>query len=411
MNAYLSLLVRRPEFRRLWGAELVSLVGDWFSIVAVSVLSLGAPGGGVMALATSLAAHLLPQSLASPLGGFVADRFDKRLVLMLGSGIEAILTLGMVGAAASSNVVLLQVLLALRSIASAAREPASAAALPRLVEKHELADANALSAFTWSVAFAVGMSLGGLATAFGPEFALFIDGLTFVTAVLILRGIASLPPSARLSNRQNGLAESIDIALGAVRGPMRRSVFGLTPIALASGAAWLYLNLAGHAFPLVAGAATTVGLLQAIRGAGTALGPLVARKLDQAQARGDLGLLAAATVLVGTLALAWSPSLAVATVGATMWGAGGGALWVIVTTEIQTQADDGSRGRLIALSGLGFTMTMSAGALLTAAASAAGIGDLTAALPIVVLSGVGFVFVRRRREPVAMAAPEPALER
>ena len=120
MRAYVQLLARRPAFLRLWASELVSMIGDWFTIVAVSVVSLRSPGGGVIALATSLAVHLLPQSLASPLGGYIADRFDKRRVLMIGSSLEALLTLLMAAAAAAQNVVLLQVLLAIRSITSGA---------------------------------------------------------------------------------------------------------------------------------------------------------------------------------------------------------------------------------------------------------------------------------------------------
>ncbi|MFO0553873.1 MAG: MFS transporter [Polyangiaceae bacterium] len=122
MRSYFSLLARRPGFRRLWAAELVSLFGDWFSVVAVSVLALSSSGGGFSALAATLAAHLLPQAAAAPLGGWVADRFDRRAVLVIGALLEAALTVGMVIAATSANLGGVQVLLACRAIVSSVRD-------------------------------------------------------------------------------------------------------------------------------------------------------------------------------------------------------------------------------------------------------------------------------------------------
>jgi len=406
MKAYVALLRRRPDFRRLWAAELVSMVGDWFSIVAVSIVSLASPGGGVLSLATALAAHLLPQAFAAPFGGWLADRLDKRSVLIGSSLLEGGLTVGMAIAAARGEVFVMQVLLCARSMASSAREPATGSALPRLVERGELAAANGLSAFTWSVAFAVGMSLGGLATALGAEVALAIDALTFFVAVMILRHLPALP---RVSWDLDGervprfapLADILSAARAAWRPSLRRSIFAQAPIAFASGCAWLSLNLAGHVLPIAFGAATTVGLLQAVRGVGTGVGPLL---VSSRFAGGRAADVAALAVVASSLLLSWAPSIALVTAAAFLWGAGSGALWVIVMTEIQERAPEESRGRMIALSGLTFTVTMSVGAIITALVLDGGASPFVASVPAAAVALLGWALVRQpAREAIALA--------
>ncbi len=78
-----SVLRRHPAFFRLWIAECISLVGDWFSVVAISVLAATRGGGeGALAVATTLAAYELPMAAVRPIAGVLADRFDRRSLLI-----------------------------------------------------------------------------------------------------------------------------------------------------------------------------------------------------------------------------------------------------------------------------------------------------------------------------------------
>jgi len=396
MRVYLELLTRRPAFLRMWSAELVSLIGDWFSLVAVSILSLDSPDGGVFALATSLAAHLLPQAFAAPLGGWVADRFDKRRVLLAGAYIEGALTLLMLGAAHLGTIGVLQLALCLRSMASAVREPAAGAALPTIVERDELRDANTLTGFTWSVALAIGMSIGGFVTASGPQFALAVDACTFLLSAAILFGLPKLPPSEE-PRAEGGIAPVRDIVLAARAGwspRMRRSIFTFAPVALVSGSGWLHLNLVGHVHALAAGAAATIGILQAIRGVGTALGPIASRRVSGSSLDrfADVGAL---VVVIGAVGLAFAPTFWFASIAAVLWGAGGGAVWVILTTEIQTSKDEAMRGRYIALAGLAFTASMTLGAWTAAALLQVGLSEGIGAVIIGAAACVSWLALRR----------------
>src|SRR5215207_4876724 len=81
MLAMRALLVRNPDFRRLFLSSVVSLAGDWFSFVAVAGLVTeltGRPG----AAAFIYAATVLPVFLASPLAGAIADRYDRKRILI-----------------------------------------------------------------------------------------------------------------------------------------------------------------------------------------------------------------------------------------------------------------------------------------------------------------------------------------
>ncbi|MBI5513218.1 MAG: MFS transporter [Deltaproteobacteria bacterium] len=393
---FLALLRRRPAYRSLWLAELVSMTGDWFSIVAVSVVALRGPGGGALTLALALAAHLLPSAFMAPLGGLVADRVDRRKVLLYGNLLEGVLTVGMLLAALGRQVAVLTALVAVRSMCSAAREPASAAALPRLVATDELEDANALGGFTWSLAFTLGMGLGGLVTELGPAVAFSLDALSFFGAVALL---ARLPPIAVDRDDAPGarglrlLARDLKEGLRAAWSPSRRgSVFGHTPVGLVHGAGWLAMNLAAEHHPLATGGAATLGFLQAIRGFGTAVGPLGLGA--SSMPRAVSAHLAVLAFVLGGVGMALAGSFLTAALAAFAWGCGAGVLWTVLSMEIQAGTEDALRGRMMATSGLGFTVSMTVGALL-AALSVEGLGSPTAGVALLAaVTAAGWLSLR-----------------
>lgn len=373
VSEVLTLLRRYPAYRRLWIADATTQIGDWFSLVAVSVFSLGA-SGGLVALATTLAAHLLPQTLASPLSGVIADRYERRKVLLVGAGLEATLTVAMAACAYVGALLPLQLLVFARSFVSAAREPTVGAALPQLVDKADLGTANALGALTWSTTFSVGVALGGFAVGVHPTAAIAIDALTFLVAMVILRGLPLLPPVAAEPGsetpRLSVFGDAREALTIANQPRLRFLVYAKAPAAFAAGSAWIGLHIAAarnHSEGmLAAGFASTVGLLQAARAIGTGVGPAFTRRFatgrHKAIALTVTGLVP--LVAIAMLGFTRDPRLAAASVF--LWGAGGGALWVLTITQIQEIAPRRALGRLLALDGLVFTLAMSLASLLTA---------------------------------------------
>jgi MFS family permease len=92
-RASVSLLRRNPDFRRLYLASLISLGGDWFLIVALFGLVLELTGQAV-AVAFTIAAQDLTYFLASPFAGVLADRLDRRRLMVAADLARAVLVLG-----------------------------------------------------------------------------------------------------------------------------------------------------------------------------------------------------------------------------------------------------------------------------------------------------------------------------
>jgi MFS family permease len=361
MTAWLTLLRLRPAFRWLWLAECISLVGDWVSYVAVTALAADREGsGGAVAIAAVLIAHNLPHVVLAGWAGVLADRFDRRRMLIAIHVGQLVVTLAMAAAAAIPSIALVSALVVVRAAVGALDAPARAGALRRSVEEHELLDANALTGATWSAMFAVGMGLGGLAAAFGTVGALLIDASTFGVATAL---IALLPamPTAGASAAPPKLWDAAKWAWD--RRPVRLAIGSKAPLAVAGGAGLVTLALSSDAFPYLWTAALTYGVIQAVKGIGTGIGPVVA---TSAVRRGLPPR--AATVIVSWLAFAsiaayglvgGGPLGLLASFG---WGLGTGTNWVLSTASLQELAPDEQIGRLSALDWVLLTIGSCAGA-------------------------------------------------
>jgi len=424
-------LARRRDFRRLWLGDAVSLLGDWFTYVAVGMLALDG-GGGLTAVALVLVAHTLPRAIFSPLAGRFADRYDRRRIMVVVSLLRAAVVVGMAMAAVADWLLGVQVLLFVRMALGAFIDPAAQASLPQLVPRRLLGRANALLGATWSIVFAVGVGLGGLVTAgVGVVGALAIDALTFGIAAAVLSTLPRLRPGDRLL-RESELAGAGESELAAGEGksePAERvtggsagelpeidrgrlgdawriirrrplvleATFAKLPVMLASGGAWIFLH--GVAKDL-GGVALALGALHSARAVGTGLGPLVwARSVRLAEARLGLALgTGLALAAIAFFAMAGSVLSVFVAVG--IWGFGTGACWVTSATRIQTLTPSPILGRVSAIDNLSLSLGQCVaglgGALLAdATGSAADAVWFALALSLVAWALLAFVVARR----------------
>ena len=145
------------SFRRLWIATSLSSLGDWLSLLALSTLAYWLTGKHVQATAGAIAVSgvwitsLLPYLLFGPLAGAVADRFDRRINLVVGDVVRAVLYLSIpvnlvVGFA--NNLTWLYVAQFLACCASLFWAPAKDASIPNLVPPDKLDQANQCSLLT-----------------------------------------------------------------------------------------------------------------------------------------------------------------------------------------------------------------------------------------------------------------------
>lgn len=389
-----ELLVRRPSFRLLWAAGAISLIGDWLGFVAISRLALD-QGGGPLSLALVYAAHVLPHTWALPITGVVADRFDRRRLLVMVPLIQAVLTLAMAVVAARGALVPLQVLVVVRATFAAFMPPAETAALRHTVEPDELVRANALMGGTWSVAYVLGMALGGALAVLGPGTALVLDALSFFLGALFMMGLPAMQPPAEngshsrldrafVLNIPRDLKNAFDYA--RARGNLFRAMLGKAPVALGGGAGWMLLNLVADQAKPLGTAAMSLGILQAVRGAGTGIGPIAVTWMSRgATPSRTLERVAVIMSFSSIIIFTWSPSVPALLLAMTLfWGMGTGANWVVTAANLQRLAPDAMIGRLSSIDELWVTACMVLGVVIAALLLEAGL-----TMPQVALVGTG----------------------
>lgn len=362
----MTLLKRRRAFRRLWLGEVVSHVGDWLAYIAVAVVALQL-GDGLLAVAMVFVAHTLPHAILAPLAGAVSDRFDRRTILVLTSALQGVVTLGMTVAVFGGHLWTLQGLLVARVSLGALFLPAQSAAVPRLVAPDEIEAANVLSATTWSVVFALGVAAGGLVSALvGPTLAIALDALTYFAAATILSGLPALPPRPATTQRP-GLPRLGDAWARVKRDrALLEAVLGKTPLAFAGGGAWVLLNhVSGESVVAAGSAALMLGLIHAVRGIGTGVGPLIVQRVRRRSEKlAWIGATWATFAGIAGFALSSEPAWLLAFAG--VWGMGSGANWVVTGARRQRLTPDAYQGRAASIDVLCMTVAQSAAAVLGA---------------------------------------------
>ena len=193
---YLEVLRDNRNFRFLWLGQVVSQLGDWFNTIALYTLVLNLTGSG-RDIGLVLVARFLPGVVFGPLAGVIADRFDRRRVMIVSDLLRAVVVLGFLFVRRPEHLWLLYTLIVLEIALSTFFEPAKTATIPTVVAGRELFVANAISSVTWSAMLTLGAALGGIVTGlFGTRAAFIVDSLTFLlSATLIAR--VRLPPATK----------------------------------------------------------------------------------------------------------------------------------------------------------------------------------------------------------------------
>jgi MFS family permease len=184
-----AVLREEPQYRLLFGSQVLSIIGDRVTSVAMpfAVLSIG---GGVADVAITSAAQFLPFVVLAVPAGVWADRLDRKRILVVSDTVRLVTqvlaaVLLLTGAA---QVVHLAVLAAVFGAADAFFSPAFTGLLPTTVSPGNLQPANALRGLTFSLANVVGPVLAGLLIGYGggPGSAFVLDAISFGVSVLLL---------------------------------------------------------------------------------------------------------------------------------------------------------------------------------------------------------------------------------
>jgi len=367
MTSYFPFLRLRPKFRALWLAQVISLTGDWFNTIAsVIIVNRYSPSG--LAVGGLFIARALPPFLLSPVAGVIADRFDRRKVLILSDVLRAVIVLGFLLVDRPERLWLLYVLTVLQFSVSAFFEPARAALVPALVESDELLLANTLSSITWSAMLALGGAIGGLtASLFGVRVSLIVDAMSFLGSAALVLSIPGQFQVEVVHALESGWQNFVD-GLNYVR---KNLDVGLVTLVKAMGQVGSFDIIsalyAARVFREGQEGATTLGLMFTAFGVGSVIGPLISNRFGDSSAvwlrRAILGgfvCMPIAWLIVGT-----APALPIVLAGCVLRGAGGSVNWTYSDVLLQMTVPNHLLGRVFAFDIAMFTLAVSISLWLT----------------------------------------------
>jgi MFS family permease len=367
VNNYLSFLQLRPKFRSLWLAQVISLTGDWFNTIA-SVIIVNRYSASGLAVGSLFIARALPPFLLGPIAGVVADRFDRRRVLILSDILRAGIVLCFLLVDRPERLWLLYVLTVLQFSVSTFFEPARAALVPALVQNDELLKANTLSSVTWSAMLTLGGAIGGLtASLFGVRVSLVVDASSFLASAILVLSISGQFHSNAVHALESGWKNFVD-GLHYVR---KNLDVGLVTLVKALGQVGSFDIIAAlyaaHVFREGQEGATTLGLMFTAFGVGAVVGPLIANQFGDSSAvwlrRAILGgfvCMPIAWLIVGV-----APSLPIALLGCILRGIGGSVNWTYSDVLLQMSVPNHYLGRVFAFDFAIFTLAVSVSLWLT----------------------------------------------
>ena len=355
-----------PAFRALWLAAVFSNFGTWIQDVAESwtMMSLTKDPLPVAALATAVTLPMF--GLLVP-AGVLADRFDRRVLLLVGQSwmLAVALMLAIATYLHWTTPWLLLSSSAALGIGNALTGPSWQSLVPELVPRSQTADAVMMNSVGFNLARAGGPAIGGLVlAAAGPAVAFFLNALSFLAVVFVV-GLYPAVKKAAAASRRPG-RESLGRALLTAVGYVRRSE-SISTMCVSVGffgffAAMLLPLLAVYARTCLHAGPRGYGILVGGFGSGAVIGALFLRRLRTLiSAR---ALVASAMTIYGGGAFAVAATHALLPAAAFLFIAGTGWIPVFATLNalVQLSAPSWVKSRVLSIYQMAFNLAWSAGA-------------------------------------------------
>ncbi|MDE0633144.1 MAG: MFS transporter [Caldilineaceae bacterium] len=354
--SYTDLLRNNRNFRFLWFGQIVSLLGDWFNLVASAAL-VGMLTQSGLAVGSLFVVRMLAPFLVSPIAGVVADRYNRKHVLIAADLIRAAVVLAFLLVRKPGDVWLLYTLTAVQMAMTGFFDPAHTAILPNISNKRELGAVNALSSATWSVMLALGAALGGLFSGiFGMYPAFVIDTFTFLLSAALLAQVR-MPAKLATAAADKTVAAAVGQYLRGLR--YLRAHKDVLIVALQKATMALFLatafqviqvSIAQQVFTVGQGGGISLGLMFGLTGVGSAFGPIAARKLtgDDPSSLKEAIAYGYLLAIAGMMVTAPLLSLSMVLLGSFVRSIGSGIIWVFSTQLLLQMAPDEVRGRVFA---------------------------------------------------------------
>jgi MFS family permease len=355
--------LRNPNFRLFWSGNFLSNIGTWMQNVAqgwlVLTLTDSAFWLGVVGFAGAI-----PFLIFMLFGGVIADRVDKRRLLLVTQTVMMILAFVLAALAYFKIITVWEVVVLafLNGTAMAMNNPSYQAMVPKLVAREDLTNAIALNSAQFNMSRILGPTLGGYAmAAFGVAGNFFLNGLSFVAVLLALTRIRY--PEEKLV-RHESLLDSLISGFRYVRSNPQMHVL-MWMIGLSSFLSIPFLTfIPFFARNQLHAGESGLGLLLAASGTGALLSAVMVAWRGALRHRGRIIAFCGAAVMAIVVVFCYSQSFLLS--ACCMFFEGYGMILTLsaVNVAMQHLASDAMRGRVMSIYGTCFLGLPPLGALL-----------------------------------------------
>ena len=344
---YKVLLKENQNFRKLFAARLITLGGDWLLTVPLLGIIYGLTENPFIT-SLVLVVQSAPLFILGSFGGYLADKYNRKKIIAISEFLSGLTVLLILYAVTTENVVFILFSFGMLSVVGSPYMPTSDAALPNVVKKENLAEANVIFFSSWGVMAGIGAGIGGyLTTVISRNMLFAIDSLSFVLSALIVYSIKKNLSEDSQNNEKN---ESITYVEGIKYAASKRDVFSLiitkgTFSISASGLLSLFTVLS---YDIYKTGDFGTGLMFGARGVGALVGPIAIRYFfgdSDGKLLNTIGL----TIMVWGLFyffIPFSVSLYLTVFLLVLAHCGGGSQWAFSTYGLQILTPDKLRGRI-----------------------------------------------------------------
>lgn len=345
--------LRQRDFRTIWMGSLVSNVGTWMETTALSTLVARETKSATQVAFTAIAGFL-PSAFASPIGGALADRFDRRRFLQVTLLLETLFAglLAVVVALGERRTAPLAAIVFMASTVNAAALPNRQAILPSLVDREDLPAAISLGSATWNGGRVFGPMLALLADTIGPAWAFTANALSFLVLLVAWMTI-TLPPTPKATGERTGLVALLREGLVHIR-RTKDLRFAIVFIAVLAGTAGPFIGL----LAIMARVRFGIGaaLFVTAQGLGAVCGALSTTRLSTRYGRRGTMVRALLVLPPALILYAFAPNRYVAAVGVMILGGGYMAAFACAQSVLQLGTPPEIRARVLAV----FSVSLSA---------------------------------------------------
>ena len=407
LSSYISLLRFNANYRRYWLGSCISQIGDWFNYIAIFVLLSELTGSGQAVSWFLIAKHLAP-AIFGPAAGVIADRWNRKAILVGCDLLRAVMVLGYLLIREPSQIWLIYLLAFTQETVWAFSHPARQASIPNLCSKEELSIVNGLSGASWSVMLAAGAALGGFFTAhLGWQAAILGDSFSFLLSAAFMYSVF-LPDRKRNPETAFSwvrISGWHDLKEGFAYVLAQPDIAVLLLIksgwALSGGILVMLAVFGEQVFAAAAGHGGYSGILFSMRGLGAAIGPILAWRLFGESNAAMRRLIGWAFFFSSAAYIFFSqaPNIFWAAFWVCWGHVGGSVQWIFSTTLIHRRVADRFRGRVFSAEMAMLTLVLSLSTWLTGLAMDMGASPRTIVLVLALLfiaPGCGWIFYLRQ---------------